>query len=295
MAADNLLPRVAHCDGLPCVRCGGTLRYTGKNACVACNRARAAKHQAMRAAERGPHGRTLAAVARGEARADGAKRYIGQACKWGHGALRLVSNGTCVVCDAAGRKAWAEANSEHVKAKQAEYLAANKDRIAVHQAGYYQDNKKRILDRVCSRYAVNSAEIKRYVAEYQAANPDRVKTWRANYRKNHPEYRRVENCRRRALLRSVDGKYTVEDIQRLYEKQGGQCCACSADFTVVQFDVDHIVALVCGGSNRVQNLQLLCGYCNRSKGAKDYQTWLADNAGRLSQRRLEWEQRRCRN
>ena len=34
---------------------------------------------------------------------------------------------------------------------------------------------------------------------------------------------------------------------------------------VIPFEIDHIVPLVEGGDNSLDNLQLLCRYCNRSK------------------------------
>ena len=37
---------------------------------------------------------------------------------------------------------------------------------------------------------------------------------------------------------------------------------------VIAFEIDHIKPLCEGGDNSTDNLQLLCRYCNRSKGSK---------------------------
>jgi 5-methylcytosine-specific restriction enzyme A len=51
----------------------------------------------------------------------------------------------------------------------------------------------------------------------------------------------------------------------LIERDGAKCQRCGATDNLC---VDHIVPLASGGSNDLDNLQLLCGHCNLSKGAK---------------------------
>ncbi len=52
----------------------------------------------------------------------------------------------------------------------------------------------------------------------------------------------------------------------LYGEQGGSCAGCSTHFKPQHLEVDHIIARAKGGSDHIQNLQLLCGNCNRIKG-----------------------------
>ena len=48
--------------------------------------------------------------------------------------------------------------------------------------------------------------------------------------------------------------------------QGGHCAGCTAHFEPRHLEVDHIIARVRGGTDARENLQLLCGNCNRIKG-----------------------------
>ena len=54
----------------------------------------------------------------------------------------------------------------------------------------------------------------------------------------------------------------------LYGKQEGLCSGCRHHFPFRNFTVDHIVARYKGGTDHLDNLQLLCGACNSTKGAR---------------------------
>ncbi|MCY4101205.1 MAG: HNH endonuclease, partial [Rhodobacteraceae bacterium] len=52
----------------------------------------------------------------------------------------------------------------------------------------------------------------------------------------------------------------------LYGKQGGHCSACKEHFQIRHLEIDHIQPQSKGGTDHLDNLQLLCGSCNRIKG-----------------------------
>ncbi len=52
----------------------------------------------------------------------------------------------------------------------------------------------------------------------------------------------------------------------LYGQQEGQCAGCRMDFPFKVFEVDHVIPQSRGGSDHLDNLQLLCSHCNRIKG-----------------------------
>jgi len=53
----------------------------------------------------------------------------------------------------------------------------------------------------------------------------------------------------------------------LFGKQEGHCNGCRTFFPFQNFTIDHIVPQSKGGSDHIDNLQLLCNYCNSTKGA----------------------------
>ena len=52
----------------------------------------------------------------------------------------------------------------------------------------------------------------------------------------------------------------------LYGEQDGNCAGCGTHFEAWNLEVDHIISRRNGGTDHVENLQLLCGSCNRIKG-----------------------------
>ncbi|MXX52332.1 MAG: hypothetical protein F4Z39_15230, partial [Chloroflexi bacterium] len=62
---------------------------------------------------------------------------------------------------------------------------------------------------------------------------------------------------------------------RLYGEQEGVCVGCDSHFPFRVMEVDHILPKSRGGTDHLENLQLLCSYCNRSKGNKTMAEWRA--------------------
>ncbi|MCY4567689.1 MAG: DNA methyltransferase [Candidatus Poribacteria bacterium] len=57
-----------------------------------------------------------------------------------------------------------------------------------------------------------------------------------------------------------------ENKTLLYGEQSGICNGCGTHFQRQHLEVDHIIAENVGGTDHIENLQLLCSHCNRIKG-----------------------------
>ena len=61
----------------------------------------------------------------------------------------------------------------------------------------------------------------------------------------------------------------------LYGKQEGRCAGCRVMFPFRNMTVDHIVPQSKGGSDHIDNLQLLCAACNSMKGVRSQEEFVA--------------------
>ena len=71
---------------------------------------------------------------------------------------------------------------------------------------------------------------------------------------------------RRTDLGSLPRHNSRGNREALYGRQGGNCGGCGQHFEARHLTVDHIVARSKGGTDHLENLQLLCGHCNAVKG-----------------------------
>ena len=62
---------------------------------------------------------------------------------------------------------------------------------------------------------------------------------------------------------------------QLYGEQAGLCNGCGLHFRTQHLEVDHIIARRVGGTDHIDNLQLLCSNCNRIKGDRGMEYLIA--------------------
>lgn len=55
-------------------------------------------------------------------------------------------------------------------------------------------------------------------------------------------------------------------IKQVFKKYGFKCMKCGSE---EKLQIDHIKSEYCGGKTEIDNLQVLCKFCNQSKGIKD--------------------------
>ena len=71
---------------------------------------------------------------------------------------------------------------------------------------------------------------------------------------------------RRTDIGTIPRYNAKENLDRLYGMQRGHCAGCGEHFEARHLEVDHIISRNKGGTDHIENLQLLCGHCNRVKG-----------------------------
>lgn len=180
---------------------------------------------------------------RAEAKSSGATQYFtGSLCKNGHMAPRQTVNGTCVVCC---------------------YEIAKRDRSKNPEKWRKRDTQRmrewRVQNPELSR-AMNHKHNSKYVIEWRKKNKTKVRSYSSNYR---------------ARANSAEGSFTCDDIARIFKQQKGRCAYYRHCHSKLgdKYHVDHITALINGGTNFPSNLQLACPNCNHRKNRRSADTY----------------------
>ena len=80
---------------------------------------------------------------------------------------------------------------------------------------------------------------------------------------------------RRTDLGKLPPYNSLEVRKSLYGEQEGNCNGCKTHFQLRNLTVDHIIARSKGGTDHIENLQLLCGHCNSVKGDRGQEYLIA--------------------
>lgn len=169
-----------------------------------------------------------------EAVALGLKHFhSGIPCPRGHIGPKFASDGSCVICRSS------EENRAASRERSRKWHAANREQANASRRVWQSENKDRAAQTVAAWYARNK------------------------------ERKQVIRKRRRAAKAGAAEHHTAAALENLWQSVPHRCAACGTKLTRRSRHIDHIRPLSRGGSNAIRNIQFLCAFCNRSKGARD--------------------------
>lgn len=142
----------------------------------------------------------------------------------------------------------------------------NKDKDKEHQAKWRNENKekKNLITRIWQ--SLNLDKHRMSSRRYYENHKEKVIATNKRYNEENPESRRTAKFNRRAREESADGKISKREWVELCDKYGNRCLCCGRND--VKLTLDHVVPLVKGGSNTIENAQPLCQSCNSKKHTK---------------------------
>jgi 5-methylcytosine-specific restriction endonuclease McrA len=156
------------------------------------------------------------------------------------------------------RRRWREAHraieQERAKARR----LANFAEFQQKNSRYYSINKEGLLQKQQQRRA-----------EHPERNREQVRQWRKRY----PDKLKAQRRRRRALKFNTPGAHSEAEWRALKARYDHRCLRCGRREPEVFLTRDHVIPLgEPGASDRIDNIQPLCGRCNAWKGrrALDY-------------------------
>jgi Recombination endonuclease VII len=166
----------------------------------------------------------------------------------------------------AEKRAWYEANKEHVAAYNKAWQEANGDRKAAQQKARREANLDEVRVAEMAREKAKPGDAAARQKAYRERHPEKVKAAREAYRKANPDKIRLKKKRayqrnkERIVLYQKCHKYgvTADQFAEMLHACGGRCPCCKVPFSKllgVKPNIDH-----CHKTGRVRGI--LCGRCN---------------------------------
>ena len=145
---------------------------------------------------------------------------------------------TCKECAKGIFKVWRDNNHEHELSRYREYRENNKQKRS---EGFKQ---------------------------WRQRNLDRIREYARGFYKENPDKKLEKTRNRRAKLRGSEGSFTSQEWRALKEFHNFACLRCRKTEPNILLTPDHILPLVKGGKNSIDNIQPLCRSCNSWKKDK---------------------------
>ena len=155
--------------------------------------------------------------------------------------------------DAARAKIYRQRNPEKKNASNRAYRERNKE--------YCRQKNREWIEKNKGKYLTDALR-------YRTINKEKVNAGNRAWRIKYPERARKSDSIKKARRYNAPGSFLPQQITELYKKQKGNCVICKSTLHK-KFHVDHVMPLARGGTNYIENIQLLCAPCNMSKSDKD--------------------------
>jgi hypothetical protein len=182
------------------------------------------------------------------------------------GSTERYKNGRCVPCNRAACKRWYHNNKEKSAENARRYRKNNRERKRDYDLRWRIANREWSNAYAREYHIKNKAKKNASSQKWRDENPERHRKKVSQWQKNNPDRVCAKKQRRRARINHCDGNITADEWQQLKEHYEYRCLSCGrADIPLA---LDHIVPLVKGGSNTIDNAQPLCKSCNSRKSTK---------------------------
>ena len=176
-------------------------------------------------------------------------------------------HGHCKECTRKRARKYAHAHNDIRRTWARQYREQNRDEINEYLRNWSKKNNEESKE-IKKRYRESHREELRLKnIEYSKKNKKKIKIKNKRYRKTLIGKRNhlIGQHRRRVKKLGNGGSFSNIEWERLCAKYDYKCLCCGRKKILT---VDHIIPVILGGSNSIDNIQPLCRSCNCKKSTK---------------------------
>lgn len=171
---------------------------------------------------------------------------------------------------------WRAANPEKVSTYAKNYTLSETQRQKTREraALWAKNNPERHRENGRKHYAANPERFRENKRRWVSANKEKDLASKRKWDKTHPENKREHCAKRRARKRGAAvNDLTYVQWADVLIRYRHTCFYCGN--VPNKLEQDHVLPLSRGGNHTISNIVPACGYCNRSKGNKTLEEFLA--------------------
>lgn len=179
---------------------------------------------------------------------------------------------SCRECERIYNKTYNATHIEKRRAYARQERIEHKDRV-VQRERVYREKNRNILAQKAAYYRARHpdkarASKRKSGRAYYHRHKEKAKTYGRLYRQQNKDKVNARTHRRRARKQGNGGTFTAMQWRVLCQKYNYRCLCCGKHEPDIKLTIDHVIPIVRGGINTIDNIQPLCGECNSSKGDK---------------------------
>lgn len=187
---------------------------------------------------------------------------------------RAKSSAKCSKCQREYNREYRQSHPEAERRKYNKWLQSHRETRRAINLAYSRRHPDRMLARSKRYFESHPEKARQYTAKYRETHRAKRREAGRDYMRRNRVKCNINWHRRRARLRSNGGSYTPLEWQALCEQYDYTCLRCGKQAPDIKLTVDHVIPIVKGGTNAIENLQPLCLECNSAKhdDVIDYRT-----------------------
>jgi 5-methylcytosine-specific restriction endonuclease McrA len=168
----------------------------------------------------------------------------------------------------ARERKYTEANKDHYRKLKRDHQLANPEKYKEALRKYRETHRKELNAKARERRMQKLEHYRKIGRKSREKHAEERNAYQRNYGKANRSKLTLFTNNRRARKFQAKGSHTDVEWQELKAFYNFKCLCCGKQEPEIKLTRDHVVPLIQGGTDSIDNIQPLCAQCNSKKNYK---------------------------